>query len=138
MKPLRRFVRNEQGSVTVEFAIVTPILGLLLAGVLSFGWLFAVSSSLQRLAAEAARASLMGTTQSERMTLAQSAITSWAASYPFLKASRISSQVVAVSQPMTGVRVTLTYDVRDSYVQKLTKLWGDGAQTVTRGAYAAW
>jgi len=138
MTLLRPFLRNESGSATVEFAIVTPILGLLLAGVLSFGWLFAISSSLQRLAAEAARASLMGTTQAERISLAQSAVTSWSASYPFLKASRISSQVVAVSTPMTGVRVTLNYDVRGSFVQKLTVIWGDGAETVTRGAYAAW
>jgi Flp pilus assembly pilin Flp len=37
---LKRFAKNENGQALVEFALITPLLILLLCGIIDFGWIF--------------------------------------------------------------------------------------------------
>lgn len=37
---LKRFSNNEKGQAMVEFALITPLLILLLCGIIDFGWIF--------------------------------------------------------------------------------------------------
>ncbi len=133
-----RFLRREDGLVTLEFALVAPLLAVLLAGMLSFGWIYGISSSLQRLSADAARASLVGANQSERLALAAAAVSTGVASFPLVRPAKLTAQVAAVTAPMAGVRVTLTYDMTGSQVSGMTRLWGWTGTSITRGAYVAW
>ena len=55
---LRAFRGGEKGAVAVEFALIAPLLIALVFGIISFGYLFGVSHSVQQLAAEAARVSV--------------------------------------------------------------------------------
>jgi len=48
-------MRDQRGAAAVEFAIVLPLLMLLLLGILEFGWMFNQQISLTNAAREAAR-----------------------------------------------------------------------------------
>lgn len=62
---------DRRGSSAVEFALVSPVLLLLLCGIVAFGIYLGAANSLRQLAAEAARASVAGVTDDERATLAR-------------------------------------------------------------------
>ncbi len=51
----RLFRSKERGAALVEFALVMPILVLLLAGIVEFGWLFAQNLNVRHGAREGAR-----------------------------------------------------------------------------------
>jgi hypothetical protein len=37
---LKKFAKNEKGQAMVEFALITPLLILLLCGIIDFGWIY--------------------------------------------------------------------------------------------------
>lgn len=135
---MNRFLKREDGIVSIEFALVAPVFIILLAGMISFGWIYGVSSSLQRLSADAARASLVGTSQTERLALATTAVSTGVPAFPLLRPDRLAVQVVPVTTPMAGVRVTLTYDMTGMQAANMMRLWGGKGTTITRGAYVTW
>ncbi|NYG58145.1 Flp pilus assembly protein TadG [Nocardioides daedukensis] len=52
----RRKERNESGASAVEFALVFPILALMLFGIISYGYMFTIRQTMTQAAAEGARA----------------------------------------------------------------------------------
>lgn len=54
----RRIPDGEQGAVIVEFAAVFVVFAILLAGLISYGMIFAVQQSLEHAASESARAAV--------------------------------------------------------------------------------
>ncbi|MGB4589581.1 MAG: TadE/TadG family type IV pilus assembly protein [Clostridiaceae bacterium] len=51
----RNIIRNEKGQGLVEFALVLPVLLLILLGIVEFGWLFNAKITMTSAAREAAR-----------------------------------------------------------------------------------
>jgi len=51
----RRPMRRENGAALVEFALLAPLLIILLMGVIEFGWLFAQMNEIRHVAQEGAR-----------------------------------------------------------------------------------
>lgn len=110
---LRRLVRNTDGASAIEFAIVAPPFLLLMLGVICYGIYFGSVHGVQQLAAEGARAAIAGISNSERKSLAQSAITQSIGSYPFLTQTKLSITSVD-TDPATGTfTVSLHYDASD-------------------------
>lgn len=65
MKRLATFRKNEKGQSLVEFALVLPILLLLVLGMLEYGWMLNAKLSVVGAAREGARASsVLGTEKS--------------------------------------------------------------------------
>ena len=60
LKTILRLWRCEQGAALVEFTLVLPILILLTAGVVQFGYMFFVQNTMQNMAREAARGIAVG------------------------------------------------------------------------------
>jgi len=52
---LKRFLKNEDGQSLVEFALVLPVLLLLLCAIIDFGWLYYNQITLNNAAREGAR-----------------------------------------------------------------------------------
>lgn len=52
---MKRFLKSERGQSMVEFALVLPILLLLLCGIIDFGWVFAQKIEINNSCREAAR-----------------------------------------------------------------------------------
>ncbi|MDT0203264.1 TadE/TadG family type IV pilus assembly protein [Nocardioides sp. AE5] len=53
---MKRRTRDESGASAVEFALVFPVLALLLFGIISYGYMFTVRQAMTQAAAEGARA----------------------------------------------------------------------------------
>lgn len=50
-----RFLKNEDGQAVVEFALIAPILILILCGIVDFGWIFSAQIATDNCAREGAR-----------------------------------------------------------------------------------
>lgn len=94
--------RNEKGQSLVEFALILPILLIIVFGIIDFGWLFYNQSSLNNCAREGARFAVVNASQitAEQM---------------------ITDHVLAVSPPSikTGMVVTVVWS------DTATRLQGD-------------
>lgn len=64
MKRLSR-IRNEQGQSVVEFAIVLPILLIIIGGIIDFGWVYSNQLSLNNCAREGARYAVVHATEQD-------------------------------------------------------------------------
>ncbi len=99
---------RERGTALTEAAIVLPILCLLIAGLLQFGFLFGVLMNLRNAAAVGARAAVLGTGQ----TAAQVCNTAISSVAGVLDTALIGCQTSPASLPVTSstaITVTLTY-----------------------------
>ncbi|MDP4024238.1 TadE/TadG family type IV pilus assembly protein [Methylobacterium sp. NEAU 140] len=70
----RRILSCRRGGAAVEFALIMPLLLALFAGVTVFGICLGAAHNLRLIAAEAARASIAGVTDTERATLARNTV----------------------------------------------------------------
>lgn len=80
----RRTGREDRGAAAVEFALVVPILILLVVAVISFGYMLSFRQALSQAAAEGSRAAAVrpaGTGNAERTAAALAAINDALASY---------------------------------------------------------
>lgn len=103
----RSLVRDEGGAVIVEFAIVLPVLVLLMFGLLAYGQYFLLAHSTQQLANDAARATIAGLSSAERLTLAQASVNREKAVLPEAARSTITT---AVDEAVDTVTVRVRMD----------------------------
>ena len=107
--PKRRRKRRE-GAAAVEFALVGPILILLLIGIVVYGGWFLTAQTVQAVASEGARAAIGGLTAAEREGLARGEVTT-AVRGVALNPDRTS---VKVAEDAGRLRVVVAYDASDS------------------------
>lgn len=103
---MRNLRRDQRGTAVVEFAIVLPVLAVLLFGMLSYGQYFLLAHSAQQLANDAARATVAGMTPAERLTLAQASIARERSALPEAAAATITAAVEEAAERIT-VRVRI-------------------------------
>ena len=85
-----QLIRCRSGASAVEFSLTFPLFLIVIFGIVVFGAYLAMVHGVQQLAAEAARSSVAGLSDSERNSLATSYVTSNVGTYPLLDASRIT------------------------------------------------
>ncbi|MGC1303909.1 MAG: TadE/TadG family type IV pilus assembly protein [Caulobacteraceae bacterium] len=102
---------NQRGSTAVEFAIVSPILIMLLFGIIVYGGYFMLSHSLQQMADDAARASIAGLTDTERSSLAQTAVNNDVQTYNYFQPALLQVNFTDQNQVLT---IKLTYNASNS------------------------
>lgn len=107
------------GAAALEFAIVGPMMIVLLLGALSYGGYFWLAHATQQLANDSARAAMGGIDAEERAALAQANLDSELSFFAFLDPSRA---VVAVAEDENSVSVRVTYDAAESPFFALSKL----------------
>ncbi len=107
----RRFCRNRCGATAVEFAIVGPVLMLLLIGIMIYGGYFLMAHSVQELANDAARSAVAGLSDSERQQLASASLASELPSYGFLNPKQVQLNYSDQAQVMT---IHIAYDASAS------------------------
>ncbi|MFT4089710.1 MAG: pilus assembly protein [Asticcacaulis sp.] len=64
-------LKDRSGAIAVEFALISPILILMLTGIFNYGSYFWTSHALQQMANDAARVAIAGMTQADRADRAQ-------------------------------------------------------------------
>lgn len=73
----RRTGRDDRGAAALEFALILPILVMLVFGVIAFGYMLSFRQALSQAAAEGGRAAAVrpaGTADADRVTAARAAI----------------------------------------------------------------
>lgn len=121
MRVLRNVCRKRRrgGSAAIEFALVGPLMVVMLAGMVTYGgWLW-VAQSVQTLATESARAAVGGLDAAERIRLAQSFVDAEAEDGAGLARNRLT---VAVDSDEQAIRVQLAFDARDHWMMTMAGL----------------
>lgn len=122
---------GESGATAVEFAMISPLLILMAAGITGYGGYFWISHSVQQLANDSARAAIAGLDSAERASLAQQAVSSEQINYAGLDPSRI--RVTEVDNATT-LLVQVSYDASNSPFWALQGLAPMPSTTVVRQA----
>lgn len=107
--------RGREGAAAVEFALVGPILVLLLIAIVVYGGWFLMAQSVQALASEGARAAIGGLDAVERDGLARREVTA-AVRGVALDPDRMT---IEVAEEAGRLRVVVVYDSGDSLVMAL-------------------
>lgn len=129
---IRRAVACRRGATLVEFAILAPILMVLLMGTIGYGGYFYLAHTVQEVANDAARAAVGGLTSSERLSLANQAVALDLSNYSFLSAPSATVQVNdSNSQSLT---VAVTYNASNSPIYGLNGLVPLPSSTISRAA----
>jgi len=126
----KRTVGTREGVAAVEFAIVFPILLLMLIGMVVYGSWFWLAHSVQSLAYESARASLGGLNPTERRTLAMNFV---AVRGPEIGVP-VHASAVVVSSDAQVIRVKIDYDASTHPVMALRGLTFAPPQTISKEA----
>ena len=122
---------SRAGSVAVEFAIIGPILILLLLGIVAYGGYFLMAHSVQQLANDAARAALSGLSDSERQQLAANCLASELPTYGFMNPKLVQLAYADQSQVMT---VHIAYDASASPIWALNGVIPMPSASIVRSA----
>lgn len=95
-RSMNRFPQDETATTAVEFAIVAPFLFAILFGIIGFGVQFATRVALTYAATEGGRAAVSGLSDTERDSLARTAI---------------SNTLTALSPLVIASKATITVDM---------------------------
>lgn len=107
---------DRRGVSAVEFALIAPLFLLLTFGILAFSTVLGTYAGLQQIAAEAARASVAGLSDSERAALATQFVQANAGAYPFIDPARLTVSTGPADPAGQSYRVALRYDMSNSFV----------------------
>lgn len=102
-----------KGTSAIEFAIVAPLFLLVVFGILVYGIYTGSAHSVEQLAADAARASVAGLTDAERIQIATDHVARNASDYPLLDPDKISVSAGASDADPTEFRVSVRFDASD-------------------------
>lgn len=111
---LRKLRRTDKGAAAVEFALVAPLLLLLLFGIISYGYMLSFRQAISQAAAEGARAAAVATSAPTRETDALKALNEGLSSYGVLcaggkltrGASEVGTCAVSTASPCTSATTT--------------------------------
>lgn len=126
-----RPLRNDAGNTAVEFAIVLPVLILIIMGIVCYGAYFWIAHNIQELANDSARSAVAGLTDSERQNLAQSNLASEIADYAVLDPSLATVTYTGNSQFFT---VSVSYNATSTPFWALYGLLPMPSKIIVRSA----
>ncbi len=116
-RQLHRLRRDARGTAAIEFAILTPVYLLMLAGMLAYGLYFGAAHAIQQLAADAARTAIAGRDQAERNSLVARFLERNAGAYMLIDPRQLV-HVIGDSAADPN-----QYEVRLSYDASLLPIW---------------
>lgn len=104
-------LRNEHGTVAIEFALVLVVFLSILFGIMAFGFQFAARIALSYAVAEGGRSAVAGLTSQERQQLASDAVNRVLTSFsplldPALATTTISSEGMTADGEVIDIYVT--------------------------------
>ncbi|WP_458757999.1 TadE/TadG family type IV pilus assembly protein [Afipia sp. TerB] len=130
----RRFRHADGGASAVEFALIVPVFLAIVFGIVMFGSYLAVVHGVQQLAAEAARSSVAGLSESERSALANNYVTANAASYILIDPSHLTVDAATSASDANVFTVTVRYDASGMFIYSLPSFVPSPPKTVVRAA----
>jgi Flp pilus assembly protein TadG len=114
-----RLFRCRRGATAVEFAMLLPLFLTLVFGIVVFGSYLAVVHGVQQLAAEAARSSVAGLSDSERSSIASNYVSANVGTYPLITPSKISVNAATSGSDPNVFVVTVSYNAAGMFIYSL-------------------
>lgn len=114
-RPRHRRVPGERGAAAVEFALVVPLLLLLLFGIISYGYMLSFRQAMSQGAAEGARAAVVTADDAGRSAAAIEAVTDALSGYGVTcnSGAMVCTAVPEACDGRTCMRVSLVYRYAD-------------------------
>ena len=122
---------RRSGSAAVEFALVGPLLILLLIGMLVYGGWFWLAQCVQSLASESARAAIAGLDDNERRVLAAAYIDEHGAAVYGFDPSQLDVEIASTPDV---IRVRVAFDASDHPVMMLAPIVPSPPERIERSA----
>ena len=112
---LKKFTKNEKGQAMVEFALITPLLILLVCGIIDFGWIFGNQLIMNNACRDTARfmainymdATKTGATLQLKIDKAEETFTNRLGGYTYLINDDLEVTLPGALVPPTGDSVTV-------------------------------
>jgi Flp pilus assembly protein TadG len=123
-----------RGVAAIEFAMIAPVLIMILFGISAYGIYFSAVSSLQELTADAARASVAGVSAAERQTIVTNYVTQSSPNYRLLSRSTITVTTAPFPGDPTRYSVTLRTDISNLPLQMTTGFFPMPSAVIQRTA----
>lgn len=118
----------------MEFAVIAPVFLLLLIAFLSYGTYLGASHSTAQLAADAARASVAGLDDAERISIAQNHVARNAATYGILVPEKLSVTAGPLATDPNQFRVMVQYNSEDLPIWAFAELLPLPDKIITKAA----
>lgn len=122
---LRPRLREERGAAAVEFALVMPLLMVLLFGIIGYGYMLSFRQSISQAAAEGVRAAAVAPVSADREAVAFAAVRSVLG--VTCNHDHLTCATSVPASCATCMTLTVTYD----YAADPSKLHLPGADVVT-------
>lgn len=116
---MKKFIPCRSGASAVEFALMLPLFLAIVFGIVVFGSYLAMVHGVQQLAAEAARSSVAGISDTERNSLAASYVAANAATYPLIVPANLSVNAAPSSGNPNVYVVTVNYNASGMFIYSL-------------------
>jgi Flp pilus assembly protein TadG len=121
--PLRRLRDTESGMAAVEFALVAPVLFMMIFAVVVYSLYFSAFLGVRQAAAEGARAAMAGMSFSERSSLAKARATTVLSGYGALIGVPVTADNTTAERQDAGLlKITVSYDISGSSIMKYGSL----------------
>lgn len=122
MVRLRRIRLRARGAAVVEFAVVLPLLLLILFGIIEYGWIFMVRQTLTSAAREGCRVAVLQTATPDLVSARVSSVmdpTGYPEGVWQFTTSDIGDEIqwVTVSIPLDAISLTGFFGTRDSDIE---------------------
>jgi Flp pilus assembly protein TadG len=132
--PLFRFAACRRAASAVEFAMLLPVFLIIVFGIVTFGSYLAVVHGVQQLAAEAARSSIAGLSDSERSSLAAGYVSANATSYPLIDKANLTVNAATSAASNKVFVVTVNYDASHMFIYSLPTFVTMPSPSIVRSA----
>ena len=127
----RQTADRRRGSAAIEFALVGPLLILMLVGMVVYGGWMWLAQSVQTLATESARAAVGGLDAAERISLAEAFVDAEADGATGLARDHL---VVDVESDQNAIRVRIAFDASDHPLMMMAGLLPSPPSVIKRTA----
>lgn len=131
---VRKFLAARDGAIAVEFAMIAPVFLMIVCGILMYGSYLAVIHGVQQLAAEAARSSIAGLSETERSSLANAYVTGNVNAYPLIDPAHLTVNAATSSSDANVFVVTVNYDASKMFLYSLPTFVPMPSPTIARSA----
>jgi Flp pilus assembly protein TadG len=118
LRRVGKLLRSERGTAALEFAIVAQLLIVLLYGIITYGFVFALDHNITQAAAEGARHAISEPTTASDATIITDAVNDARDHISFAAAQAnavVAANIIQDCNGVTGLRcihVSITYDWR--------------------------
>ncbi len=131
---VRKFLASRDGAIAVEFAMIAPVFLMIVFGILMYGSYLAVIHGVQQLAAEAARSSIAGLSETERSSLANAYVTGNVNAYPLIDPAHLTVNAATSGSDANVFVVTVNYDASKMFLYSLPTFVPMPSSTIARSA----